>query len=132
MERPYRHASSTDWDKWAAEVNVAVNNGATVILGWDRFQDTEWQTLYELQLSAALTETQQRAQWIHQNHPGVYYIIYMAPLEATIDDIDSDGDGQVDPGKEADSLALQHPDWAQVGIDGRQAVFYGSQPGMPF
>lgn len=125
-------ASSSDWDGWTAEVDTAVAAGATVILGWDRFQGASWQTLFEPDLSEALAETRQRAQWIHATYPGVRYIIYMAPLEATMDGIDCDGDGQVDAGKEGDSLALQHPDWAQVGVDGREAVFYGSQPGMPF
>ena len=89
-------------------------------------------TLFELDLSAALADTQQRAQWLHQQHPGVRYIIYMTPLEMTTVDIDSNQDGVVDSGKEGDSLALQHPEWAQVGLDGRAAVFYGSLPGMPF
>ena len=125
-------ASSEDWNEWTSEVDFAVENGANVILGWDSFQGTDWQTLYEPQLSEALIETQKRVQWVHENHPGVRYIIYMAPLETTIEDIDVDGDGKVDTDKEELSIAYQRPEWAQVGIDGRPAIFYGSQPDMPF
>ncbi len=125
-------ASSDDWDEWTAEVNSAVEKGANVILGWDRFQGTEWGTLYEPALSEALADTQARARWIHENHPGVRYIIYMAPLETTIEGIDENEDGQVDADKEEESIALQHPEWAQVGVDGRPAVFYGALPDMPF
>jgi hypothetical protein len=125
-------AAGEDWEAWTEEVDTAVADGATVMLGWDHFQGTRWQTLFEPELSEALAQTQRRAQWVHERHPGVRYIIYMAPLEATIEGIDEDGDGRVDPGMRDDSLALQHPDWAQVGIDGRPAVFYGSMPDMPF
>jgi hypothetical protein len=125
-------ASSEDWDEWTTEVNYAVENGANTILGWDHFQGTNWQTLYEPALSEALAETQKRAKWIHETHPGVRYIIYMAPLETTIYDMDENGDGEVDSGKEELSIAYQHPDWAQVGVDARPAIFYGSQPDMPF
>lgn len=125
-------ASSEDWGEWVTEVDYAVENGANVILGWDRFQGTEWQTLYEPTLSKALAETQKRAKWIHNTYPGVHYIIYMAPLEITIDDVDENGDGKVDVGKEELSIAYQHPEWAQVGIDGRPAIFYGALPDMPF
>ena len=125
-------AASEDWDEWTVKVNYAVENGANVILGWDAFQGINWQTLYEPTLSEALTATQKRAQWIHETYPGVRYIIYMAPLETTIEGIDEDEDGQVDPDQEELSIALQHPEWAQVGVDGRSAIFYGSQPDMPF
>jgi len=54
-------ASIADWDEWTAEVEAAVAAGATVILGWDRFQGAEWQTLYEPALSAALADVPELA-----------------------------------------------------------------------
>ncbi len=129
---------ATPWDypegtfgSWEEAVDRAVADGANVILDWHTVSDS-WQALYDPLLSQDLEEMGYHADYIHTHHPGVYYIIYVAPLEYVTPGVDEDLDGEVDPGKEGDSLALQHSDWLQVGIDGRKAVFYGSQPGMPF
>lgn len=129
---------ATPWDypsgafgSWEEAVDQAIADGANVILDWHAVSNY-WQALYEPLLSQDLAEMRYHAHYIHTHHPGVRYIIYVAPLEYVTRGVDENGDGQVDPGKEAESLALQHPDWAQVGIDGRRAVFYGAYPGMPF
>ncbi len=127
---------ATPWDvdlpgfTWEAGVDRAVADGATVILDWVGASDS-WRFLFEPDRSRDLVELERRAAHVH-SHPGVRYVVYYAPLEWVSWDVDNDGDGRVDPGREADSLTLQHPDWAQTGIDGRRAVFYGSMPGMPF
>ena len=129
---------ATPWDypsgtfaSWAAAVDRAVADGATVILDWTGISD-DWRCLYEPYLSRDLAEVAQRASYVHSQHPGVRYLIYVAPLEYVTPDLDQDGDGRVDPGKEDASLAVQHPDWLQTGISGNKALFYGAQPGMPF
>jgi len=108
-----------------------VADGATVILDWTKISD-DWRCLYEPCLSEDLAEVARRAGYVHTHHPGVQYLIYVALLEYVTPDLDQDGDGRVDPEKAGASLAIQHPDWLQIGISGRRAVFYGTQPGMPF
>lgn len=122
---------SGGFDSWEEAVDQAVADGANVILDWHAVSDY-WQALYEPLLGEDLAEMEYHARYIHTHHPGVRYIIYVAPLEYVTEGVDEDRDGQVDPGKEGESLALQHPEWAQIGIDGRKAVFYGAYPGMPF
>ena len=119
------------WASWEEAVDQAVADGANVILDWHAVSDY-WRALYDPLLSRDLEEMAHHADYIHTHHPGVRYIVYVAPLEYVTPDVDEDRDGRVDPGKEDESLALQHPDWLQVGIDGRKAVFYGARPGMPF
>ena len=129
---------ATPWDypagafeSWAEAVDRAVADGATVILDWTGISD-DWHCLYEPCLSQDLAEVSQRADYIHTRHPEVRYLIYVAPLEYVTPDLDMDGDGRADPGREGASLAVQHLDWLQTGISGDKALFYGSQPGMPF
>ena len=116
---------------WARWVDRAVADGANVILDWSLVSGY-WPALFEPLLSEDTRRIAERVQYLRARHPGVRYVIYVAPFEYVTPGVDEDQDGRVDPGKEDESLALQHPDWLQVGIDGRKAVFYGSQPGMPF
>ncbi|MGQ9601999.1 MAG: cellulase family glycosylhydrolase, partial [Candidatus Bipolaricaulia bacterium] len=127
---PWDYPSGT-FESWEEAVDQAVADGANVILDWHAVSDY-WQALYEPLLSQDLEEMAYHANYVHTHHPGVRYIIYVAPLEYVTPDVDVNQDGQVDPGKEEESLAIQHPDWAQIGLDGRRAVFYGAYPGMPF
>lgn len=127
---PYDYPPGT-FDTWEEAVDQAVADGANVLIDWHAVSDY-WKALYDPLLSEDLSEMEYHANYIHTHYPGVRYIIYVAPLEYVTEGVDENRDGQVDPGKEAESLALQHPDWLQVGIDGRKAVFYGSYPGMPF
>lgn len=64
------------------------------------------------------------AQKAHALSPPMRVIVYLAPLEQISENVDMDKNGQVDPGKH--SIYSDHPGWAQVGIDGRPAVFYGA------
>ncbi|RLE30376.1 hypothetical protein DRJ54_02835 [Candidatus Acetothermia bacterium] len=118
-------------DGWEEGVDRAVADGANVILDWHAVSD-HWQALYDPLLSRSLEELARRARYVHTRHPGVRYLVYVAPLEYVTPDVDLDLDGKVDPGAESKSLALQRLDWLQVGIDGRKAAFYGAYPGMPF
>lgn len=129
ISSPYDDPSGLS--SWEDGVRSAVRNGATVILDWGLASDN-WKVLFEPDQTPAVNQLQNRAAWIHQNFPTLHYIVYMAPLEYVSSDLDTDGDGIIDPGREADSLSLQHSEWAQLGIDGRPAFFFGFQPGMPF
>ncbi|MFQ6083982.1 MAG: hypothetical protein ACE5WD_11595 [Candidatus Aminicenantia bacterium] len=62
--------------------------------------------------------------YTHQNYPETKIFTYIAPLELISPEIDMNQDGKVDPGKT--SIFTEHPEWLQIGIDGRPAVFYGS------
>jgi len=61
--------------------------------------------------------------YTHQNFPGIKVFTYIAPLEIVSQEVDVDQNGKVDSGKT--SIFTEHPDWLQIGIDGRPAVFYG-------
>ncbi len=63
------------------------------------------------------------SQYIHRNYPEMALIIYQGPLEIVTFDVDVNRDGKIDYGKA--SIYTEHPEWLQVGIDGRRAVFYG-------
>ena len=127
---PYDYPDE-QWTSWEEAVDRAVADGANVILDWSCASD-DWRCLFEPQLSRDVQEIRRRAQYVHGRYPGVKYLLYVAPLEYVTPDVDRDGDGRVDPGRERESLARQHPEWLQMGISGRRAVFYGSEPGMPF
>ncbi len=120
--------AADEWE-WEDLIDQAVADGANVILDWTCASDG-WECLSGAALDAALEEIRTRADYVHSR--GARYIMYVGPLEAVTEGIDNDLDGRVDAGQESRSLAMQHPDWAQVGIDGRPAVFNGVLPGMPF
>ncbi len=127
-----RIATSYDYEtSWEEAVRRAVSDGATVILDWSRLGN-DWRCLYEPCLSRALDSVKRKAEFVHSRFPGVKILFYVAPLEYVIPDVDRNGDGKVDPAKRNLSLSLTHPDWAQTGVSGRRAVFFGSLPGMPF
>ncbi len=119
-----------DWE-WEDLIDRAAADGANVILDWTCASDG-WECLSGDGLEKALREIRRRADYVHTAHPGMRYIMYVGPLEAVTEGIDADLDGEVDAGQESRSLATLHPDWAQMGIDGRPAVFDGVLPGMPF
>jgi hypothetical protein len=60
--------------------------------------------------------------YIHETYD-IALIIYQGPLEVVTPDVDVNNDLKVDSGKH--SIYTDHPEWLQVGIDGRKAVFYG-------
>ena len=116
------------WSGWANAIDQTVADGANVILDWAAFSDTYPGRV--LDPGPGLADLQQRVQYVHTHHPGVHYLVYIAPLEMQTPNADTDMDGQPDPG--VHTVWSDHPDWPQMGIDGRRAVFYGSLPGMPF
>ena len=117
-----------DADNWEDGIARAVDDGANVILAWADFSDTYQGRI--LNPGPGLTNLQSRVDYIHNTYPGVFYIVYIAPFEMGTYQSDMDKDGDDDDGR--GSAYTDHPDWLQVGLDGRLAVFYGSLPGMPF
>jgi hypothetical protein len=124
---PYDYPDE-EWTTWEDAVDRAVNDGANVILDWADFSDTYPGRV--LDPAPGLADLEQRVEYIRTHHPGVRMIVYIAPLEMQTPEADTDMNGQPDPG--VHTAWTDHPDWLQMGIDGRRAVFYGSAPGMPF
>lgn len=60
-------------------------------------------------------------------HPSMKFFTYQAPLEIISENVDLDRNGKVDPGKT--SIFSEHPEWAQRGLGGEPAVFYGADAG---
>ena len=113
---------------WEDALDRTVPDRANVILDWADFSDTYPGRV--LNPNPGLADLQQRVQYVHTYHPGVRFMVYIAPFEMQTPEADMDMDGQPDPG--VHTTWTDHPDWLQMGFDGRRAVFYGSQPGMPF
>jgi len=124
---PWGYASQPG--TWEASVDQAVTDGVTCILDWSAFADTYQGRVLDNH-TTPLAGMRDRAEYVHTNHPGVHLIYYFGPLEMQTTDADMDQDGVADPGKH--TAYVDHPGWLQVSRDGRKAVFYGSQPGMPF
>ncbi len=127
---PYDYPENSR-ESWERGIDRAINDGANVILDWS-CSSGDWKCLFDPWFSGDIEELRRRANYVHSHYPGVHYIIYVAPLEYVSYGVDQNQDGRVDPGKENGSLALQHPQWSQMGISGRRAIFYGTYPGMPF
>ncbi len=113
---------------WEEGLDRAVNNGVNVILDWANFSDTYQGRI--LHFNESLNEFRQRVEYVHSHYPNIKYMVYIGPLEMQTYGSDLNKDGKDDDGK--NSTYTDHPEWLQVGIDGRKAVFYGSMPGMPF
>ena len=113
---------------WEEGLARAISNGANVILDWAGFSDTYQGRI--LHFNDSLEEFKRKAEYVHTHYPNVKYMVYFAPLEMGTPYSDMNKDGKDDDGK--NSTYTDHPEWLQVGIDGRKAVFYGSMPGMPF
>ena len=124
---------ATAWDDpdaadWVDGVARAVDDGANVILCWSDFSDSYRGRI--LELDPGLVNLQSGVEYVHNNFPDVSVIVYIAPMEMGTYGSDMNMDGEDDDGQ--GSAYTDHPDWLQMGIDGRLAVFYGSMPGMPF
>ena len=113
---------------WEEGLARAISNGANVILDWADFSDTYQGRI--LHFNESLQEFRERAEYVHSHYPNVKYMVYFGPLEMGTPNSDMNKDGKDDDGK--NSPYTDHPEWLQMGIDGRKAVFYGSMPGMPF
>jgi hypothetical protein len=97
-------------------INELHERGQSVILTWvsDPLQE-DW--------SPDLQFLKKASTYLHENYPDMALIIYQGPLEIVTPDVDRDKDGKADAGTH--SIYTDHPEWLQVGIDGRKAVFYG-------
>lgn len=124
---PYDYPED-EWEDWERAVERSVADGVNVLLDWSCISDTYQGRV--LDPDSCLPEVERRAQHIHTRYADVRYVLYIAPLEMATTDSDLNRDGVDDDGR--DSTFTDHPDWLQVGIDGRPAVFYGSMPAMPF
>ncbi|MGD2247141.1 MAG: hypothetical protein PVF58_01960 [Candidatus Methanofastidiosia archaeon] len=70
-----------------------------------------------------LDALQKAVLYTHQMYPDMKFIVYQAPLEIITENVDKNKDGLLDNGTQA--ISAVHPEWLQVGIDKRKAVFYG-------
>ncbi|HEC95451.1 MAG TPA: hypothetical protein ENI50_00320, partial [Euryarchaeota archaeon] len=97
------------------DVEKAVEENASVILTWISTENigvTEEDLDYLRNLKR------------EANRNGIKLLVYLAPLEIQTQNVDMNEDGIADKGKR--SIYTEHPEWIQVGRDGRKAVFYGN------
>ena len=111
------------FDMTSEEIHAAIDKhhdeGVSVMLFWARISDYlyEWTTEDSLYITDIVNYT-------HSNYPDMKAIMYVGPLEKQTTDVDMDKNGIIDPGKT--SVYTEHPEWLQVGISGKPAVFYGA------
>lgn len=127
------HIHSNEWTKTARIADVdfwpdfteeeiregidrAHQQGLSVVMTWLTSENIDVPQKDLDALTKAVTYT-------HEKYPDMNVIVYTAPLEIITENVDKNGDGQLD--KDAKALSTAHPEWLQVGIDGRKAVFYG-------
>lgn len=105
--------TDTEMKKTIAQIH---ERNQSVILTWvsNPFQE------YWVQDLEFLTKA---SDYIHKNYPGMALIVYQGPLEIVTPDVDLNKNGKIDYG--VHSVYTDHPEWLQIGIDGRKAVFYG-------
>jgi hypothetical protein len=73
--------------------------------------------------SEDLSALERTVSYAHDTYPDMQVMVYTAPLEIISFDVDTNRDAILDRG--ATSIYSQHPEWLQVGMDGKKAVFYG-------
>ncbi len=97
-------------------IDQAHQQGMSVILAWLTSEniDIPQEDLNALKKAVSYT---------HATYPDMKFIVYQAPLEIITENVDENQDGKIDKGKTA--ISTEHPEWLQVGLDGRKAVFYG-------
>lgn len=97
-------------------IDKAHQQGASVIMAWVTSENIDIPQKDVDALHKAVLYT-------HETYPDLKIIVYTAPLEIITENVDKNRDGHLDAGKTA--ISVQHPEWLQVGIDGRRAIFYG-------
>ncbi len=100
-----------------AKIDEYAKQGVSVLLIWTESSDTHNFTQNDKRFLKEVST------YIHDKYDDMKVLVYIAPLEEQSFDVDMDEDGKVDPGKK--SIYTEHPEWLQIGIDGRPAVFYG-------
>lgn len=112
---------------WEEGIDTAIKDGANVILDWASFSDEYYGRIVNPE--SGLQDLRERVEFVHEHYPSIHYMVYIAPLEMITSNCDMNKNGVDDDGK--NSAFTDHPEWLQVGIDGKKAVFYGSMPGIP-
>ncbi len=111
------------FDMTSDEIHEAIDKhyaeGVSVMLFWARISDMlyEWTQEDSLYITDIVNYT-------HSHYPDMKAVMYVGPLEKQTTDVDMDKDGVIDSGKT--SVYTEHPEWLQVGISGKPAVFYGA------
>ncbi len=101
-------------DEMRETIDEIHQRGQTVVLTWVSNPLLEdW--------SSDLEFLRKASQYLHKYDMAL--IIYQGPLEIVTPDVDTNKDGRIDPGTR--SIFTDHPEWLQVGLDGKKAVFYG-------
>lgn len=120
-EKTARIADVDFWPDFTEEeikegIDRAHQQGLSVIMAWVTSENID---IPQKDLDAL----KKAVLYTHDTYPDMKFIIYQAPLEIITENVDKNINGQPDKGKQA--LSTQHPEWLQVGLDGRKAVFYG-------
>ena len=97
-------------------IDIAHEQGISVIMVWVTSNNIDIP-------SKDLDALRKAVSYTHQTYPDMRLVVYQAPLEIITENVDKNKDGNIDSGAKA--LSTEHPEWLQVGIDGRKAVFYG-------
>lgn len=97
-------------------IDDAHDQGLSVCLVWLTSENID---IPQEDLSALKTAVS----YAHSTYPDMKIIVYTAPLEIISSNVDRDRDDILDTGVK--SIFSEHPEWLQVGMDGRKAAFYG-------
>ncbi len=99
-------------------IDKRVKENANVLIIWSYISDEGYRISNE-----DLEYLKMVSDYTKNKYPDVKLLLYIAPIERQSYEVDMDQDGKVDPDKE--SLYTEHPEWAQVSMSGKKAVFYG-------
>ncbi len=97
-------------------IDRAHQQGMSVVLAWVTSENID---IPEEDLDALKTAVS----YTHRVYPDMKFIVYQAPLEIITENADKNRDGYLDRG--VTTIFTEHPEWLQVGMDKRKAVFYG-------
>lgn len=97
-------------------IDQAHQQGISVVLAWITSENIDIP-------QSDLDALRKAVSYTHEKYPDMRFIVYQAPLEIITENVDANRDGKLDKGKTA--ISTEHPEWLQVGLDGRRAVFYG-------
>ncbi len=109
------------WPDFTAEeikegIDEAYEQGTSVVIAWVTSENID---IPRKDLDAL----KKAVSYMHVHYPAMKFVVYLAPLEIITENVDRDRDGTID--KDAQAISTEHPEWLQVGLDGRKAVFYG-------
>ncbi len=99
-------------------IDERVKENANVLIIWSYISDEGYKISDE-----DIEYLKMVSDYTKNRYPDVKLLLYIAPIERQSYEVDMDQDGEVDPDKE--SLYTEHPEWAQISMSGKKAVFYG-------